>query len=548
MAVNLRVTKRSVVAAEVTAAVIALLLIVCRVSLAVAFGVAVLLAVLVCLVEVRDLTAWQWALRLGRWMRRRTHRIVPTPKSEPSKPASSASAESSGAQQQQSGVSGEDRRADVRTDGFTDVHVEGDRTGVLIDGHTVVTMVALWGKPYMPTLLKPDSAQTPNTVPLSVVAAEMNRAGLGVDVDIVSEGRRTSNDSYSEAFAAFLRRRAAVGQRTATMVIRLDTHAADTTTGLLWRPNTVTAAIAATQRIVKALRQANCRAEILTAAQMRESAAASVGGPEVLAASYADRWTALHQPGHGFTTGFYLPAEHLTAEALEDVWAIDADHTCLVVALRRRPGGVRVGATVRYTTARPMRTTPAATLRRFSGRQWESLIRTMPGADRLTDLPTADLGTELDEVVGVGPSGVLVGGVRDGMVLMPLSDPAQPTRIAVNASDLVVRQLIRRATASGELVAVYDHQGRWTMSAGSSRIWTTGNPSAQPTRPPTMVVHHGRTNPYPGAPISVAVGVRNGYDPDIRIDQRGRMLHLSTKRFGVDLETVTFPAEQAYLN
>ena len=31
------------------------------------------------------------------------------------------------------------------------------------------------------------------------------------------------------------------------------------------------------------------------------------------------------------------------------------------------------------------------------------------------------------------PSGVLVGGVRDAVVLMPLSDPQQPTRVAVNA-------------------------------------------------------------------------------------------------------------------
>ncbi|KWX20470.1 hypothetical protein AFM11_30315 [Mycolicibacterium wolinskyi] len=535
------------VAAELTAVVIALVLIACGVGLGVAFGVAITLGAVMCLVEIRDLTPWQWALRLARWTRRRTHRITDTPKIDNAKSLSLDDVED--AADQPDSDPAEQRRVEARTDRFSDVHVDGERTGVLIDGHTVVTMVALWGKPYMPTLLKPDSAQTPNTVPLSVIAAEMNRAGLGVDVDIVAEGRRTSNDSYSEAFAAFLRRRAAVGQRTATMVIRLDTHAADTTAGLLWRPNTVAAAIAATQRIVKALRQANCRAEILTAAQMRESTAASVGGPEVLAAAYADRWTALHQPGHGYTTGFYLPAKQLTAEALEDVWAIEADHTCLVVALRRRAAGVRVGATVRYTTARPMRTNPADTLRRFSGRQWESLARTIPGADRLADLPTTPLGTDLDEVVGVGPSGALIGGVRDGMVLMPLSDPAQPTRIAVNASDLVVRQLIRRATASGELVAVYDEQGRWTMSAGSSRIWTTRNPAAQPARPPTMVVHHGRTNPYPGAPISVAVGVRNGYDPDIQIEQRGRtLLHLRTKRFSVDLEAVTFPAEQAYLN
>jgi type VII secretion protein EccE len=227
--VRLRLRKRSVVAAELTAAALALLLIVCQVGVGVAIGVGVVLAAVVCLVEVRDLTAWQWALRLGRWLRRRTHRIEIALKAAAPEQLADADGPAPSAPDEQRGGAGEQRRAEARTDGFTDVHVDGDRTGVLIDGHTVVTMVALWGRPYMPTLLKPDSAQTPNTVPLSVIAAEMNCAGLGVDVDIVAEGRRTSSDSYSEAFAAFLRRRAVVGQRTATMVVRLDTHAADTT-------------------------------------------------------------------------------------------------------------------------------------------------------------------------------------------------------------------------------------------------------------------------------------------------------------------------------
>jgi len=51
-------------------------------------------------------------------------------------------------------------------------------------------------------------------------------------------------------YSAFLGNRSAVGQRSTTMVVRLDAHAADTTAGLLWRRNSVAAAAAATQRIV----------------------------------------------------------------------------------------------------------------------------------------------------------------------------------------------------------------------------------------------------------------------------------------------------------
>ena len=65
----------------------------------------------------------------------------------------------------------------------------------------------------------------------------MRQAGLGVDVDVVCEGRRTSTDSYAEVYSSYLGSRPAVGQRSTTLVVRLDTHAADTTTGLLWRRN-----------------------------------------------------------------------------------------------------------------------------------------------------------------------------------------------------------------------------------------------------------------------------------------------------------------------
>ena len=65
----------------------------------------------------------------------------------------------------------------------------------------------------------------------------MHHVGLGVDVDVIAEGSRTSGDSYADLYAQFLRGRAATGRRTATLVVRLDTRAADTTMGLLGRRN-----------------------------------------------------------------------------------------------------------------------------------------------------------------------------------------------------------------------------------------------------------------------------------------------------------------------
>jgi type VII secretion protein EccE len=549
---------RWVIIAEITAVAVALVALAAGIQLAWAAAVGVLLAAAVFLVAIRDVTLWQWAVHLRRWIRRRTHRLleVMKPPSTPDTVDDDAHAEAADGGERDDTDKSNDTDDD-RTDGFANVVVnDATQIGVLVDDHTVVTMVALWGKAYLPTLLTPDRAETPNTVALSAIAGEMQRASLGVDVDVVAEGARTyTGDAYGAAFNAFVANRAIVGQRSTTLIVRLDTHASDTTAGLMWRPNSVTAAIAATQRIVKALQQAGCRAEILTEAQMRNSTAAAVGGQELLEATYHDRWTTLHQPGHGFTTSYYVPAIHLTARALEDLWSIDAEHTTVVIALRRHRDQVRVGALVRLITNQPIRTTPATTLRRCTGRQWDALSRTIPGAPRLTTaLPSIGLTDALDDVVAVGPTGVLIGATRDdhrtgdpsGLVLIPISDPAQPTRIAANVDDLIVRQLIRRASAAGELVAVYDETGRWAMTGASSRIWTTSDSSEQPPRPPTVVVHRiGLSNPHPGARSAIAIGPpRKGYNPDIWIDQHGaKTLQLNTRRFDVALEPITIRGE-----
>ena len=142
-------------------------------GLPVAIGVGAGLAVLLLVVTVGGLSLWQWLVRVMAWLRERQHRIE----------------------------LGE----------FSDVQVDGSTLGVLVEGHTVVTMVSVWGKSYMPTLLKPLQTDTPNTLPLSVIANEMRQADLGVDVDVLCEGRRTSSDSYAEVYSAFLGSRSAVG-------------------------------------------------------------------------------------------------------------------------------------------------------------------------------------------------------------------------------------------------------------------------------------------------------------------------------------------------
>ncbi len=501
----------TVIAGEVTALGLAAALLAAGVAGWPALAVGVVVALLACVLTIAGLALWRWVWLAARWLRHRQRKIT-------------------------------------LADG-TDIDVDGTPVGLIVDGHTVITMVAVWGKRYMPTLLHARHAETPNTLPLTVVAEQVRRFGLAVDVDVVCEGRRTGTDSYAGLYSTFLGSRPAAGKRTTTLVLRLDTRAADTTTGLLWRRNTAEAAAAITRRMVRALRQAGCRAQILTAAQMHETAVASVGGPEDASQVYRDDWSALHRPGRGYLTSYYFSADDVRANQIDEVWSYPAEHTTLVVALRRHGGGVRASAVVRLRTTQPPTSAPSLVLNRFTGRQWDALALSLPVAARLTALPSAPVDTDLNAAVVVGPSGVMIGKLGDGLLLMPLSDPSGPTRIAVRTDDdVAVRRLIRRAAAAGELVAVYDSTGRWTMRSSSSNIWSSRDLTAQPPRPPTLVVHNGNADPYPGAWVSIAVNGDSTVDPDIVIDHRGDRIHLATQRFNTVVEAVSFRNEQPYLN
>ncbi|MCH9729752.1 MAG: type VII secretion protein EccE [Actinomycetia bacterium] len=433
---------------------------------------------------------------------------------------------------------------------FVDVDSDGHPLGVCVDEHTLVTMVNVWGRPYIPTLLRPQGAETPNTLPVTMIADQMQRLGLGVDIDVITQGRRTANDSYGQFFATVLADRPAAGQRTTVLVIRMDTRSSDTAAGLLWRTDTSAAIAAATRRITRALRQHGCRAEPMTAADMRQAVLDMHGGSsEGVESAYQEGWKYLTHRG-AILSSYYLSAPDLRADRLADMWALPSDHTMLALHLRRSPEGIVASATVRFSTAQPQLTPPAVILNRYNGRQWWALSALLPGAERINGMPARPLTTDLDSAIAIGPSGVMLGKVDDALLMMPLRDPAGPTRVVVDSDDdLAVRQLIRRSAGSGETVAVYDTQRRWAMASASSRIWNTTDMRSQPPRPPTLVVHNGLSNPCPGAAVSVSVGAgHRPIEPDIRIVQRSGRIRIETARFTARVDAVGFRNEQTFLN
>ncbi|BBX88250.1 type VII secretion protein EccE [Mycolicibacterium aubagnense] len=512
--VDVRLDSRTVIAAEIVTGVLALGLAAVHTPWVVALPVGALVALLTVVLTYAGAPLWKWVARGWGWVRHRDR--------EPELPEP------------------------------FDVTVDDATAGVVVDGNTVCLMIAVWGRKHIPTLIGPQGAETPNTLPLTVIAETMRVQGLRVDVDVIAEGQRTSRDNYSDLYQVNIGGKAAVGQRTTTLLVRFDSHAADTVGAVTYRRDNVDAAAAAAQRITRALNQANCRAKLLTAREYTKAMVAGLGG-DTGTTTYRDNWSHLHRGGRGYVTSYFFSAEDLTAEMIDDVWSYPTDHTALVLSLRTdATGPVRMSGLVRLTTVQPLQTPPAAVLNRCTGRQWDALVTALPSASSMGGLPRIPVTEELNAAVSVGASGVMIGKWRDQLLLMPMSDPASTTTVALRTDDdRAVRKLIRRAATNGYAVAVYDPVGRWSMAAGSPRIWFSPDPAAMPPFAATMVVHSGQRPPQLTARTSVAVNPPYALDDadvqDIVIEQQRDVITLRTSRFRTQISDVTFRNEETYL-
>ena len=167
---------------------------------------------------------------------------------------------------------------------------------------------------------------------------------------------------------------------------------------------------------------------------------------------------------------------------------------------------------------------------------------------------------ELD--VPVGPTGVLVGSAlrddpsvvpevhRDDLVMLPLTDPERATRIVMNTSDFYTRQLVIRAAATGERVAIYsDDPARWE-SVSQANVAVVGD-GRGPEFVPTIVVNDRRGAQARVALAATVITLADGDPgeaaPDLQFDQTsGSTVRITTPARVIDVAIVAFRQEQAW--
>ncbi|WP_308160116.1 type VII secretion protein EccE [Mycolicibacterium goodii] len=342
------------------------------------------------------------------------------------------------------------------------------------DTRFAITMIALHGREFSPTVLVPEGADSRDTVPLGPVCALMRQFG-GLElhsIDVVSIGCRTPlNGRFTARYDEIIGDRPAVGDRRTWLVLRLNPRAC--MQALTYRGNIAEATAAATERIRQAAVRAGCRATTCSPNEMETATNILLGGHEL--SDYEDHWSYLRARDE-YVTPYRVAGRDLTTRLLNDVWSLRTTRTVTVIRLTRNDdGSVSAAALVRLHTTKPVPHPPMHTLHPVVGQARSALLASLPLGKRSVDLPLSyrrisfsssrgqRLGDKSTLLLPVGPSGFIIGMSDLGHPwLYPITDPLKFTRVAINASVEVVQRLILRAVAAGATGVVHtDRPEAW---------------------------------------------------------------------------------------
>jgi type VII secretion protein EccE len=503
------------------------------------------------------------------------------------------------------------RRRPIEAAAAVDVTQGNIVCGVRVDEYEAVTMLNVAGRAYTPTFLRGSTVSlTTNVLPLDVLTGLLDQPGglRLAGIDVVSSGQRVRRGTgYPPLYSTLLADRPAAGRRDTRLIVRLDL--ASSVGALSYRASVGAAAAAATERIVNALLQEGIRVTALTAAELDAAldelsaglaeapqapmpeddadaeldarapvlAGARAGGAALASRGGVDGqarrataevgWHSVNaRPGH--LTTYYFSPEDITTAALHQMWALRTDHVVQVTTLSKRRrvapdggGPVMVSAMVRTNDPQRPQQPPTLNLNTLPGDQCDAALRAAPTARPRLRLPQRELGDPRELVIPIGPTGVLVGAAlrddahsripiqRDDMIMWSLTDPQRATRIVMDTSDFYVRQLMLRAAAVGERIAIFSNQPQRWVALSQPNIAVVERRRA-PEFVPTIIVND-RPVTYPSAGLSATVvtwgRADRGPAPDIRFVQTSdSTVRITSGAYDFDVAIVAFRQEQAW--
>ncbi len=257
----------------------------------------------------------------------------------------------------------------------------------------------------------------------------------------------------------------------------------------------------------------------------------------------------------GFLTSYYFSPEDITTSTLNQMWALRSDAVVQTISLTKKrgagEGGVWVSALVRVNDPQVPTRPPTLYLNPLPGYQGPAAARSAPLPRQFDALPARPLDTtQLD--LPVGSSGVLVGTTQRGdLLLMSLTDPDQATRIALHTGMPYACQLLVRAAAVGERIAIYtDQPNRWRQL--EQPLIAVVDRRHPPEFVPSIIVSDRAAGPPPAGLASTVITIgdaeRNAPTPDLSFTQMSAStVRITTGAFTTDVQIATFKAEQPFL-
>ena len=439
------------------------------------------------------------------------------------------------------------------------------------DGEAI-TMIEVIGQAYSPTLLTGSAtALTPNLLPMDALTGLLDQPG-GIrlaGIDVVSSGLRVRRGTgYPPLYSTLLADRPAAGQRRTYLVVRLDV--ANSVAGLAYRSTVGAAAAAAAERILNALLQRGVRANALTAKDLDAAlvelgaglAVAAESGPDEAAVGTrtptpvapTEAWKSV-EAHPGFLTSYYFSPEDITTSTLNQMWALRSDAVVQTISLTKKRGPTEgrpwVSALVRVNDPQAPTRPPTLYLNPLPGHQGPAAARSAPLPRRFDAIPARPLdAAPLD--LPVGSSGVLVGTTQRGdLLLLSLTDPDQATRIALRTGMPYACQLLVRAAAVGERIAIYtDQPARWRQL--EQPLIAVVDRRHPPEFVPSIIVSDRTAGPPPAGLASTVITIgdaeRNAPSPDLAFTQMSAStVRIATAAFTTDVQIATFKAEQPFL-
>lgn len=269
-------------------------------------------------------------------------------------------------------------------------------------------------------------------------------------------------------------------------------------------------------------------------------------------------------PGHWTT--YYFSPEDITTGALNQMWALRTDEIVQTTTIgkdrRAGEGGgpVLVSATVRCNDPQPPQQPPTLYLNTLPGDQYAATLHCAPTARPPLRLPTRVLNEPAALAIPIGPTGILVGTVisddaalgalSDDLVMLALTDPQRATRVVMDTSSFYVRQLLIRAAAVGERIAIYsDAPQRWA-SLAQPYIALVDRSRPPEFVPSILVSDRPGTPPAAGLAatvITVGRGETGGAAADLEFVQTSESaVRITGPTFAIDVAIAAFRQEQAW--